>query len=280
MSTSLPESLDCQSGITSQTSLRQPQKTIKSSDRVSSDPTVRARSSNVTPRSAPTPRIPESTGKFGTKVLPRESTSLPIFSVDQRLETITENPLSRQSTAVWSTRQDTPSKTLREVPTLTQRYSSIHKSPAGLSNSTVSAGDVHLSTSLSRSKASHLSASNATIFDDPSWLLENSKSPVESAFNFMKGLVGGLPRMKDKDPKWFLKIPPKTQDNRKDLEYINSKTSNYTGINSSWNPKKSESLKIIGKAKGHSKAKGKKDTISNRTGLSIHAVNKVPPVSS
>lgn len=255
-STSLPESLDEPPDFPA---FPVPKEKARTADTGSSGSATTLKS-NVSVRSQPVPKVPESTGKFGsTNSVSNESVTYP--NKEKRLETITENPLSRPNT-VETGRPESAARKLREYPNLTQRIGTTQVSPA-TSHSTASVGLIHLQNSFNT-----LRSSNASIFDDPSWLSENTKSSTDHIFHFMRNLQAGLGKTKEKDPKWFLKTPVKPYDNRKDLNYTSMKANQYTGLNSTngWNVNRSQSLQIIRKGRELQLEKRKAIKSSKRIG--------------
>ncbi|WAQ99094.1 hypothetical protein MAR_023467 [Mya arenaria] len=76
-------------------------------------PSTRA---NVLPRSHASPKIPESTGKFGDSQTSPVSVEPPLPLLEKRLDTITENPLSRENTSSRISNKTGHSKRLQLYP--------------------------------------------------------------------------------------------------------------------------------------------------------------------
>ncbi|KAH3834049.1 hypothetical protein DPMN_107367 [Dreissena polymorpha] len=212
----------------------------------------------VLEKSHASPKIPRSTGKFGgspdSYQFPEEGVPSP---PEPRLDTITENPFSRENTGTSGL-----AKSLREHPDM---ITGLKNRGADSMNtfrttSTASVGDIRLGNSLQNvSRISHLSASNATIFDDPDWLLQNAAT--DNPIVTLKNLLPSLP--KQRDTNWFLKMPKRTDSvgAREDLLYINNRTRRSIGLNNSadWAMKKSSSLEIIEREKRRRKEKAKRN---------------------
>ena len=249
-STSLPENLDCPSEFQEVSTRRKKTiNTVKHDSNISgSNATLQ---SNISTRSQLLPKIPRSTGKFGTSKQPSlESLVVELPPLrEHRLETITENPMSRPTT-VESTRLNGSVKKPRDYPNCLLDSEANHKSPTS-SHSTASVGGIDLNQSFRTLSSSHLSASSVSIFDNPTWLQENKQSHTDNVFQFMKNLHSGFKQNKDKDSKWFTKSHPRPQETRRDLEFNSLRTKQYTGLNSAavWNINRSQSLQIIRKGK-------------------------------
>ena len=206
-SISLPESLD-----------RRPQRTTRKEKlRIEALDleTTRSPSPRYSERSHSSQKLPESMGKLGGQGALRQDGTIFMPSA---LRTIKENPLSRENT---TTSVGQSAKTPKTTGTFARTYSSMTAS-----QSTVSAGDVQLSSS----RFSHLSASNESIFDDPRWLTK-STAISEKAFEVGKNLLPGLPKTPALDQKSFLRIPVLTsQQSREDLDYFKNRTRQSMGI--------------------------------------------------
>ncbi|XP_053400583.1 uncharacterized protein LOC123558409 [Mercenaria mercenaria] len=251
LSTSLPESIDI------------PFK--QSTKSVNFDAALR---NSVTPKytekSHAIPNIPASTGKFGGSPKIRSTESIQMPSAEPKLDTITENPLSRENTCI--SQKGSPTKRLREHPNLTRILSGgdvTALSTVLTSHSTASVGDIRLQNSFQNlsSRNSYLSASNASIFDDPRWLMENKKtSGGDNAFQSIKNLIPSIPKEKERDPKWFMKTPKIPDVSREDMEYYKSRNKFYVGLNSGPRKGSTSSLEIIQREKMRRKhEKGKPD---------------------
>lgn len=237
VSTSLPESLNCSSEISFNYIAPEKPKNKCKATKVSVE-TPTSSNSSKSSRQPPSPKIPESTGKFGRRIVSKESLALSI--PDQRLETITENPLSRPTTVNTEVVQQCEnSKTFKEYPHSTEGLDLDHVSPQ--SKSTASVGAVHLNTS----RLSHISSSNASIFDDPSWLLENSKSSSDKIFMFMRNALPNFKIDHGKDHKWFMNSQHQKPANRTDIDYLKAKSSIRLQGSKPWSVKRSQSLQII-----------------------------------
>ncbi|KAL4230760.1 hypothetical protein ACF0H5_011135 [Mactra antiquata] len=246
MSTSLPESLDHYSTFSSSRQGSRGMKGVEgfSSETINTDITDLPKYSE---RSHATSKIPESTGKFGGPSTMPSFESVLMPAMDSRLDTITENPLSRENTSMSLSQKDNRLKKLQQN-LLRMRNGDVtaRSTPVTASDGTASVGDIRLHSFQSISRFSHLSASNASIFDDPGWLHENSK-PSETAFERLKNLLPTFVRSREKDSKSFLQAPKVSAISREDLDYFLSRNKTTVGVHLL--SQKSTSKEIIARAK-------------------------------
>lgn len=239
VSSSLPESIDIPSTASTHTSPRVETERIPSSRE------------NVIPWSPARAKIPESTGKFGGECA--SPGFIATVTHDNTLHTIDENPLSRENTFSWMSSKNKRPHDVSALSVYSYRPSS---------RSTASVGDIRLQNSLQNvSRISHLSASNASIFDDPVWLMENKQETEKNQrLEQLKEFIPNFP--KHRDTKWFLRPNnAPTSVPREDLEYMKRRTSvNIGQMNgtSFWAVKKSSSLEIINNEKKRQMTKLKK----------------------
>ena len=192
-----------------------------------------------TEKSHASPSIPPSTGKFGGSPRMKSVDSIPMPGNESKLDTIKENPLSRENTLLSQKGRTSSSKKLKEHPNLTRIVNGgdiTVLSTVLTSHSTASVGDIRFQSSLQNisSRNSYLSASNASIFDDPAWLMENKKAPKgDDAFLVIKNLAASIPKEKEKemDPKWFTRVPKNPDSSREDMEYFKNRNKFYVGLN-------------------------------------------------
>lgn len=254
LSTSLPESLD----IPVKQNLRQTH--LPTTEAKNNVFTLNKKYSEKAHASA---SIPASTGKFGGSPNIRSTESIHLPSAEQKLDTISENPLSRENTVSAIKPNIISRKPLKEHPNLTCLVNSDIASLSTVlaSHSTASVGDIRFRNSFQNisSRNSHLSASNSCIFDDPGWLMENKQA--RGNFESLKNIIPSLPIAKERDIKWFIKTQNKPKNSREDLDYFKNRNKSYVGLNSSSGFGSSNSLEIIAREK--MQRKNKKNKKSN-----------------
>lgn len=254
LSTSLPESLD----IPVKPNPRQTQ--LATSDAKNHVFTFNNKYSEKSHASA---SIPASTGKFGGSPRIRSTESIHLPSAEPKLDTISENPLSRENTAPAIQPNIISRKPLKGRPNLTCLVNSDIASLSTVlgSHSTASVGDIRFQNSFQNisSRNSHLSASNSCIFDDPGWLMENKRT--SGNFESLKSIIPPLPIAKERDIKWFIKAQNKPKNPREDIDYFKNRNKSYVGLNSSSGFGNSNSLEIIAREK--MQRKNKKNKKSN-----------------
>lgn len=244
MSTSLPESLDYL-----------PKQTPKA--KKDSETQV---SPKYSEKSHASTSIPPSTGTFGSS--PR-AVAMQLPRVEPKLDMISENPLSRENTAFLL--KSSPSKRLHEHPNLTRIHGDVKSlsfSTSLDSQRTASVGDIRLQNSFqSISRSSHLSASNASIFDDPDWLNENKKPHGEQIFESIKNLIPSIPKGNGNYSNWFTESKKKSEMPREDIDYFTSRNKAFVGLSADKGKGGFTSLEII----AHEQIRRKNRMKTNKT---------------